>query len=79
MKKNSFSAEEVKSRKGKGCAGLGGNCTGSHLQMFVTQEVTALAVSEHLAHPAFFSLHPADLSLPKFLKPTLIVTEHMKG
>lgn len=33
---------------------------------FVTQEVTALAVSEHLTHPGFFSLQPGDLSFLNF-------------
>lgn len=81
MKKNSFSTEEVKSRKKR--KGLCRAWRKLHreplIDQFVTQEVTALAANEHLAHPGFFCLQPGDLSLPKLLKPTLIVTEHMKG
>lgn len=68
MKKNSFSAEEVKSKEEKERVVQSWEEVHREpfMDQFVTQQVTALAVSQHLAHPGFFSLQPGDLSLPKY-------------
>lgn len=61
MKRNSFSAEEERVVQS-----LEEAAQGAIYSSVCNSEVSALVVSEHLAHPGFFSLQPGDLSFLNF-------------